>query len=233
MSLPFTYCITHLKTNKRYYGSRYAKNCHPKDLGVTYFTSSKLMKSMIISEGLQNFKFEIRKTFSTVEDCRAWEHKVLVKLNAAKSDKWFNRHNGGQKFFNTKNSEETRKKISNTHKINGKLKGIPKSEKVKKAVAESNSKRFFSEEQRKKISERISGKNNPMFGKPRPDTAHFLKNARNKMIESNSCPVSCEGKVYSSVGEAEKAYPGISIRKRLDNDKYPNFYRLKEKTLRK
>lgn len=51
--------------------------------------------------------------------------------------------------------------------------------------------------------------------------------------ESNSCPVSCEGKVYISVGEAEKAYPGNSIRKRLDNDKYPDFYRLKEKTLRK
>ena len=60
MTLPFTYCITHLKTNKKYYGSRYAKGCHPKDLGVTYFTSSMIMKSIIISEGVENFKFEIR-----------------------------------------------------------------------------------------------------------------------------------------------------------------------------
>lgn len=233
MSLPFTYCITHLKTNRKYYGSRYAKGCHPNDLGITYFTSSKIMKSTIISEGIENFKFEIRKTFTTIDKCRSWEHRVLVKLNAAKSDKWFNKHNGGQKFYNIKNSDETRKKISDTHKLNGKLKGIPKSEKVKKAVAESNSKRVFTEEQRKKISKRVSGANNPMYGKIRKDTAIYLQNAKDKMIQANRCPVVCEGFEYQSVNDAQKAYPGISIRKRLDNPNYPDFYRLRERTLRK
>lgn len=51
--------------------------------------------------------------------------------------------------------------------------------------------------------------------------------------KSNSCPVMCEGVEYSSVGEAQLAYKGISIRKRIDNPKYPDFYRLKEKTKRK
>ena len=51
--------------------------------------------------------------------------------------------------------------------------------------------------------------------------------------QSNRCPVICEGKEYASVGEAQKAYPGISIRKRLDNPKYPEFNRLREKTLRR
>ena len=50
--------------------------------------------------------------------------------------------------------------------------------------------------------------------------------------ESNRCPVICEGIEYKSVGEAEKANIGISIRKRLDNPKYPEFYRLREKILR-
>lgn len=54
-----------------------------------------------------------------------------------------------------------------------------------------------------------------------------------KIKESNSCPVSCEGKVYNSVGEAQTAYLGISIRKRLDNKKYPDFFRLRPKTNRK
>jgi len=49
----------------------------------------------------------------------------------------------------------------------------------------------------------------------------------------NSCPVMCEGIKYDSVGEAQSAYPGISIRKRIDNPKYPSFYRLKPKTKRK
>jgi group I intron endonuclease len=78
-----------------------------------------------------------------------------------------------------------------------------------------------------------SGSKNGMFGRKRPDTALFLLLAKNKMIQSNQCPVMCEGKKYDSVGLAQSAYPGISIRKRLDNPKYPEFYRLRPKTKRK
>jgi group I intron endonuclease len=50
--------------------------------------------------------------------------------------------------------------------------------------------------------------------------------------KSNCCPVVCEGVEYLSVGDAQKAYLGISIRKRLDNPKHPEFYRLRDKTTR-
>jgi hypothetical protein len=43
----------------------------------------------------------------------------------------------------------------------------------------------------------------------------------------------CEGVKFDSVGEAQSAYPGISIRKRIDSSKYPDFYRLRPKTKRK
>ena len=66
-----------------------------------------------------------------------------------------------------------------------------------------------------------------MLGKQQSD--NFFK----KIRESNSCPVMCDGKKYISVGEAQSANPGISIRKRIDNPKYPSFYRLKPKTKRK
>lgn len=79
----------------------------------------------------------------------------------------------------------------------------------------------------------LSGSNNPMFGKHRPDTAKFLFEGKDKMIIANRCPVNCDGKEYNSVGEAQLSYPGISIRKRLDNPKYPQFFRLREKTKRK
>lgn len=51
--------------------------------------------------------------------------------------------------------------------------------------------------------------------------------------ESNNCPVICENKKYNSIKEAQIDYPNISVRKRLDNPKYPTFYRLREKTKRK
>ena len=79
----------------------------------------------------------------------------------------------------------------------------------------------------------ISGQKNPMFGKKRTDTAIYLVAAREKMIQANKCPVICEGIEYDSVGKAQEAYPGISIGKRLDNPKYPNFYRLREKTIKR
>jgi len=78
-----------------------------------------------------------------------------------------------------------------------------------------------------------SGNKNGMYGKKRSDTAAFLYNARDKMLDANRCPVSCEGVTYPSVGDAQSAYIGINIRKRLDNPKYPNFYRLRPKTKRK
>jgi len=65
-----------------------------------------------------------------------------------------------------------------------------------------------------------------MLGKKQSDK--FFQSIK----KSNSCPVICEGIEYASVGEAQKAYPGIAIRRRLDNPKYPDFYRLREKTHR-
>ena len=65
-----------------------------------------------------------------------------------------------------------------------------------------------------------------MLGKKQSD--RFMEAIK----KSNCCPVVCEGVEYPSVGDAQKAYQGISIRNRLDNLKYPQFYRLRDKTLR-
>jgi len=79
----------------------------------------------------------------------------------------------------------------------------------------------------------LSGSKNPMFGRIRTDTTKYLLEAKEKMIESNRCPVVCLGKIYNSIGEAQEHHKGIDVRKRLDNPKYPDFYRLREKTRRK
>lgn len=59
---PFTYCITFILTGQRYYGSRYANNkttvAHPDQLWTTYFTSSKVIKSLIKEHGKESFTFQ-------------------------------------------------------------------------------------------------------------------------------------------------------------------------------
>lgn len=79
----------------------------------------------------------------------------------------------------------------------------------------------------------VSGANNSMYGRKRPDSIQYLQQGRDIMIMANRCPVVCEGIEYPSVGAAQEAYPGCNIRKRLDNPKYPQFYRLRERTKRK
>ena len=64
-----------------------------------------------------------------------------------------------------------------------------------------------------------------MLGKKHP--------GKGKSLVANRCPVVCEGVQYNSVGDAEAAYPGIKVRNRLDNPNYPEFYRLRQKTLRR
>lgn len=64
-----------------------------------------------------------------------------------------------------------------------------------------------------------------MLGKDHP--------GKGKPLKANYCPVVCEGITFKSVGAAEAAYPGIKVRYRLDNPKYPEFYRLRERTKRK
>lgn len=55
----------------------------------------------------------------------------------------------------------------------------------------------------------------------------------NSISKANSVPVMCEGKLYPSLKEASNYYPGICLRKRLDNPKHPEFYRLRKIIRRK
>ena len=73
---------------------------------------------------------------------------------------------------------------------------------------------------------RLFGENNGMFGVSRPDAAKRLEDCKEKRLKALRKPVSCEGIIFNSITDAEEAYPGISVRKRLNSDKYPDFYRI-------
>jgi hypothetical protein len=79
-----------------YYGVRYAKDCHPSDLFVTYFTSSEYVADHIKENGLPDI-IEVRQTFTTpsrVDEAREWESRVLTKLKVTKNTKYLNQSTG-------------------------------------------------------------------------------------------------------------------------------------------
>lgn len=79
----------------------------------------------------------------------------------------------------------------------------------------------------------MKGASNPMFGRKRVgETHHWSEGGRSSFKKKVACPVQCEGVTYDSVADAQKAYPGCNIRKRLDNPRYPDFIRLRERTRR-
>ena len=115
---PFTYLITHIPTGKRYYGVRIKRGCQPSDIGTIYFSSSKIVKKMIAEEGLDKFKFEVRRTFDDAKKALHWEERVLTRLKVWENDAWLNQSNGGKNFtrLGCVHSPETRKRISDKSK---------------------------------------------------------------------------------------------------------------------
>lgn len=73
---PYTYRIQCIPTGEYYYGVRYANGCHPNDLWVKYFTSSKDIHYLIKQHGKDAFICEIRKTFESIEAAIKWETRV-------------------------------------------------------------------------------------------------------------------------------------------------------------
>ena len=140
--VPYTYLIKHKLTGRVYYGSRYAKGCHPDDLWKKYFTSSKDIKFYIKKYGRSSFEYEVRKTFTNILKCQEWEYKVLKRLNAVSRDNFINKSNGDG-LIKTKNwlSKKAYKRFLKLTSLGHK--GIPETEKTKKNISEGVKKNWI------------------------------------------------------------------------------------------
>lgn len=87
---PYTYILKSKLDGKCYYGVRYAKDCHPDDLFVTYFSSSKIVHKLIEEHGPEVFTAQVRRTFDSATAAIDWEHRVLRRLDAAKHPGFLN-----------------------------------------------------------------------------------------------------------------------------------------------
>lgn len=159
---PFTYLIYCTITDQYYYGSRYGKGCHPSSLWKTYFTSSKVIKQLILEHGKDAFKFYIRKVFNTPEEARKWETRFLNRVKAAQSARWINLHNADDKFYcrghhGNLGKKHTKQHNENISKGQTGIKRAPFSEEHLRKLSEYRNGKKQSKEVRQKMSESRRG----------------------------------------------------------------------------
>ena len=168
MSIPYTYLLAWTKHNKYYYGLQHGSKANPKNLWVTYFTSSPAVKKFRKLYGEPDI-IEIRKVFDTPYNAQKWETKVLQRLKVLSSSKWLNENiagaisleacarggsaKKGKPFFGNKTLEEIaqfQKKASESRK------GKPSNNKVKKCSESAKEKRQKLLGRKKPESQRIA-----------------------------------------------------------------------------
>lgn len=89
--MAYTYILKCNVTEEFYYGCRYAKNSTPDDFWVSYFTSSKYVKELLIKYGKESFSYQIRKISDNNGIIQNWEHKVLRRLKVIDRADFLNR----------------------------------------------------------------------------------------------------------------------------------------------
>lgn len=141
--------------NKVYVGQTCQKPEKRWDNGRGYETSSKFYNA-ILKYGWNNFEHIIISTNLSLEQANELEKQLIKKYNARNDAYGYNLDEGGR---NTRHSEETKRKIGEANHIS--LQG-----------------KKWSEEHKKLISKKFSGKGNPFYGK------HHSNETKKKISDS-------------------------------------------------
>jgi len=178
MTIPFTYLVKHIPTNRYYYGVKIKKGCHPYDLWTKYFTSSKKVKGLIRRYGKKSFIFEIRKTFKTPQAALNWENKVLRRMKVIYRDDFLNQSDN----LNVNPELLSKARMGKGNPMYGKKMTKEHKEKIKNSLIKRYKKMEHHTKGRKhtpeflKFLSRINkGKNNRMYG------VKMSKESRKKM----------------------------------------------------
>ena len=139
----FTIYIHRNKINNKVYIGQTSQDVNKRwNNGEGYKTSPKFYKA-IKKYGWDNFEHIILYNNLSLEEANKMEIELIKKYNSTNDKYGYNITQGGKNFHH---SEETKKKISEANKIS--LKGNK-----------------WSDEQKRKMSEKMMGENNPFFGK--------------------------------------------------------------------
>lgn len=149
---PYTYLIGWKSQQKYYYGVRYAKNCSPNDFWIKYFTSSPSVSAMRLIFGEPDIK-QIRKIFSTRDQARQWETRVLKRMKVVIREDFLNKNDSPAPPINNRiMTAETKEKIGSSNK------GKPKSEEHKQKIREARAKQDMSSRKGFKMPEEAKQK---------------------------------------------------------------------------
>lgn len=188
--VPYTYLITCIPTGQFYYGVRYRKGCHPDELWVSYFTSSRYVKRLILRYGMSEFRTEVRRTFSDAVTAVKWEHTVLKRMRVLGKPEWLNmsigtlkstrnemlsKHNVYQKGHKRSQAEVEKRATNYETVVWIKKDGVDKLVKETDvpyylSLGFSEGRSFVTEAFREKCKQRV-GSANPAYGRKRADLA--------------------------------------------------------------
>jgi hypothetical protein len=91
----YTYFLGWSILRNYYYGVQYSKKCHPRDLGVKYRSSSKLVKELWDKYGPPDIMIVHRVFWEDSEAAIAYEKYVLEELDVLRNNKFLNRNISG------------------------------------------------------------------------------------------------------------------------------------------
>jgi hypothetical protein len=183
----FVYLITNTKTTKAYVGCKqyFIGKTKKESKWQTYIGSSKYLKKDIKKIGKEHFTFEVIAEYKNKRSLRYYEMYYQVKwkvltatIEGSDEQAFYNSYVGG-KFFRPVESytdPDYLKKLSDSHK----------GQKV-------------SDETRKKLSEKLSGSNNGMFGKKQTDEAKKKIGEFQKKLSRNGRPLEVKEKIRQSL----------------------------------
>lgn len=195
---------------KQYYSYKSGKK-HKESDWKKYLSSSKHLKEDIKKYGISNFYFEIlfecktRGDLTYAETNLQHKNNVLTERDEYGERVWYNASIAAIKFIpKPEHSEETKKKMSETKKrmYEEGLIQVPiitrdklSEEEIKiksnrlKQMWKNDPKfgvQFYSEERKKQISEKYSGKGNPMFGKNHSEETLKLFSEQRKGVKQSA-----------------------------------------------
>lgn len=151
MNKPYYYRIKDKETGIYYSGSRRAKDCHPSEFWVTYFTSSKIIHEIVEEYGKD--RFEVQRVIPK-KDAIGYETKVLRRLDCRNHPLFYNQHNNDGPTFGDSDSVVKMTETRNSKEWNETV-GVTWRENIKRTLRKRVSQEdwdIIDKERREKIS---------------------------------------------------------------------------------